>query len=124
MSAQNKTPSSKSSEATRKKPPSTSKPSDSAEMKTPSSTKSFESTSTGKSTNESDLLTKVTPRKRALDFSLPVKLLQYSPHGRKQVPMYGYLIKVGNITTSQQVKVYFACLGNDWRCQPQIDRER
>lgn len=69
MSAQNKTPSSKSSEATRKKPPSTSKPSDSAEMKTPSSSKSFESTSTGKSTNESDLLTKVTPRKRALDFS-------------------------------------------------------
>ena len=60
MYAQNKTPSSKSSEATPKKPQSTSKSSEPAEMKNPSSSKSFELTTTGKSTNKSDLLTKVT----------------------------------------------------------------
>lgn len=59
MPAQNKTPSSKSSEATQKKPP--------------SSLKSFESTPPGKSTSKSDLLTKVTPGKRVLDFSSLVK---------------------------------------------------
>ena len=91
MSARNKTPSLKSSEATQKKPSSTSKSSEPAEMKTRSSSKSFESTSTGKSTNKSDLLTKVPPGKRALNFSLPVKSPQYFLHGEKQVPMYCYL---------------------------------
>ena len=93
MSAQNKSPSSKSSEP--------------AEMKPPSSSKSFEPTSTGKSTNESDLLTQVTPGKRALDFSSPVKSPQYSPHGGKQVSMYGYMLKVGNIMKSRSDKEWY-----------------
>ena len=47
-------------------------------MKTLSSSKSFEPTSTGKSTNEYNLLTKVTPGKKVLDLSSPVKSLQYT----------------------------------------------
>ena len=47
-------------------------------MKTLSSSKSFEPTSTGKSTNEYNLLTKVTPGKKVLDLSWPVKSLQYT----------------------------------------------
>ena len=71
-------------------------------MKTPSSSKLFESTSTGKSINDYYLLIKVTPGKRVLDFPS-----QYSPHGGKQLPMYGYLLKVGNIMKGRSGKEWY-----------------
>ena len=76
-----------------------------AEMKTPSSSKSFQPTLTGTSADKSGLPTKVTLGKRALDFLSAVKSPQNSPHGWRQVLMYGYLLKVGNIMKGRNIKV-------------------
>ena len=45
---------------------------------------------------------------RAFNFSSLVKLPQYCPHGGKKVPMYGYLLKVGNIMKVRSGKERYA----------------
>ena len=45
---------------------------------------------------------------RAFNFSSLVKLPQYCPHGGKKVPIYGYLLKVGNIMKVRSGKERYA----------------
>ena len=49
----------------------------------------------------------MTPGKRVFDFSSPVKSSEYSLHSGKQVPMYGYLLKVANIMKARTCKEWY-----------------